>query len=370
MLLRPWPIVDVREPTRLVPDLARLSDADSTGAESLVVMMERALVAETPEQVGEALLQAVVQGYGFRRAIALSGTTRLRVLAADAGEAGDARLGASVVVDRAQELQTAQLVPALREKDEPFLSRLLAAGVPVLVVPMAAEGRALGALVVQVPAKLHGVRLHAVTTQLERASRDASLLLHGLNRRSQLQRLAATDDLTMIANRRSFGAALERELARSARSGEPVSLAILDIDHFKQVNDLHGHLAGDEALRNVAASLTVACREFDTPARYGGEEFAVILPDCSEELCVAVAERFRTAVSAAPAVRPLTASAGVATFPTHAGSSEQLLHAADEALLLAKQGGRNQTRMGVVQGTGQGRAYGVRTRRPAAPPTP
>ena len=105
----------------------------------------------------------------------------------------------------------------------------------------------------------------------------------------QVQRLAATDGLTKIANRRTFETTLEREVARAARSAEHLSLVLLDIDHFKRLNDAHGHQAGDEVLRNVAAALSCACRDFDTAARYGGEEFAVVLPGCARP-----ARRWRT----------------------------------------------------------------------------
>jgi diguanylate cyclase (GGDEF)-like protein len=126
---------------------------------------------------------------------------------------------------------------------------------------------------------------------------------------------AATDGLTKIANRRTFEATLEREVARATRSAEHVSLVMVDIDHFKSLNDTHGHQAGDEVLRNVAAALAIECRDFDTPARYGGEEFAIVLPGCGPDEALKIAERLRHAVSAAPSIVPITASAGVATFP-------------------------------------------------------
>jgi diguanylate cyclase (GGDEF)-like protein len=194
-----------------------------------------------------------------------------------------------------------------------------------------------------VPVTLTGRRSARVVAQVERAAASGGSALARAVRTGQLERLAATDHLTMIANRRSFTASLERELARSVRSGKPVSLVMLDLDDFKLVNDVYGHPAGDEALRNVAAALSIACRDLDTPARYGGEEFTVILPDCDEQGCLAIAERLRAAVAAAPAARPLTASAGVATFPAHAEDGEQLVEAADAALLLAKRAGRNRT---------------------------
>lgn len=158
-----------------------------------------------------------------------------------------------------------------------------------------------------------------------------------------MQRLAATDGLTKIANRRTFEAALDREVARATRSAERVSLVMVDIDNFKLLNDTHGHQAGDEVLRNVAAALSCECRDFDTAARYGGEEFAVILPGCGPEEAFDIAERLRVAVSLAPSVVPITASAGVSTYPAHAQDADTLVRAADEALYASKHAGRNRT---------------------------
>jgi diguanylate cyclase (GGDEF)-like protein len=183
----------------------------------------------------------------------------------------------------------------------------------------------------------------SVVATVERAASCVARSLRTLWRVEHLERLAATDDLTMIANRRSFDFSLERELARSARSDEPVSLVILDLDGFKGVNDRYGHPAGDEALRNVAAALSIVCRDLDTPARYGGEEFAVILPGCDHLQSMDIAERLRAAIARAPAVTPLTASAGVATFPDHAADAESLVQVADDALLVSKRSGRNRT---------------------------
>ncbi|MGZ6825817.1 MAG: diguanylate cyclase, partial [Mycobacteriales bacterium] len=95
--------------------------------------------------------------------------------------------------------------------------------------------------------------------------------------------------------------------------------------------------------RNVAAALAITCREFDTAARYGGEEFAVVLPSCGPEEGLLIADRLRQAVAAAPAVSAMTASAGVATFPDHAGDAEGLVLAADAALLQSKRSGRDRT---------------------------
>ena len=112
--------------------------------------------------------------------------------------------------------------------------------------------------------------------------------------------LSLKDPLTGLANRRHFRAVLEREIDRVTRSGEAALLLMLDIDHFKKVNDVHGHLAGDIVLQSVARTLNACVRPMDTVARYGGEEFAVVLPACQAGFGRVVAERIRRAVANTP----------------------------------------------------------------------
>ena len=162
----------------------------------------------------------------------------------------------------------------------------------------------------------------------------------------QAEHLATTDGLTGLLNRRTFNAQLLGRLREAQRYGRPLSLLLLDIDHFKKVNDSHGHPAGDAVLRSVAAMLAHQARETDIVARYGGEEMALILPETDGWGAHAIAERIRKAVGAAPhatdqgALR-ITLSAGLATWPGSGDGAEQLVDAADKALYRAKQGGRN-----------------------------
>jgi diguanylate cyclase (GGDEF)-like protein len=167
--------------------------------------------------------------------------------------------------------------------------------------------------------------------------------------------MAATDGLTSVANRRTFEAALEVELSRAARGGTSVSLVMLDIDHFKSLNDTHGHQVGDEVLRGVAAVLTQQSRAFDTPARYGGEEFAVVMPGCDVADAQRGAERLRRAIEAMDTVAKVTVSAGVATFPVHAADAEALVQMADGAMYQSKRAGRNTTSVAqsLVEGADQ-----------------
>ena len=341
----------MQEPNRPSSAMPRLSADDDAGPRNselnaLLDLTEQLLRAADAAAVATALLSSVVTTHGFARGTVLVATEHQQsVLAAHALTTDAVRPGRSAAVDRAFDEQAIQVVGRLCDKQEPWLTQLLPPGARIVVLPMLSGERRVGSLVLELPLTFRGRRSRHVLRQVERAAANAAFALSRVQRLRQLKRLAATDDLTMIANRRSFTAALEREIARSMRSGEPLSLVLLDIDHFKKINDVHGHPAGDEALRNVAAALSIACRDLDTPARYGGEEFAVILPDCGVDRSVEVADRLRQAVAAAPASTSLTASAGVATFPTHAGDSEQLIQAADHALLSAKRSGRNRTVM-------------------------
>jgi diguanylate cyclase len=160
--------------------------------------------------------------------------------------------------------------------------------------------------------------------------------------------LSSRDALTGLANRRHFESVLARELDRVARVGEPALLLLLDIDHFKRVNDTHGHVAGDRVLQAVADALMHCVRPMDTVARIGGEEFAVALPNCPPAFGPMVAERMRARIEgqsiAIGLLEPIhvTVSLGGAFAPQWVRSSLKLwLERADKQLYRAKQGGRN-----------------------------
>ena len=160
--------------------------------------------------------------------------------------------------------------------------------------------------------------------------------------------LSLKDPLTGLANRRHFRAVLEREIDRVTRSGEAALLLMLDIDHFKKVNDTHGHLAGDIVLQSVARTLSQCVRPMDTLARYGGEEFAVVLPACQAGFGAVVAERIRRAVANTPIrISPsvelnVTVSIGGAFAMQWIRSTTALwTERADQQLYMAKAAGRN-----------------------------
>jgi len=166
-----------------------------------------------------------------------------------------------------------------------------------------------------------------------------------------LYRRSIVDDLTKVSSRGHFDAHLNQEISRIRRyGGRGIALLMLDLDHFKQVNDTHGHLAGDAVLKNAAAVLREGVRTVDMVARYGGEEFAVILIEIDRPFALEVAERLRQMVAASAvsfngAQLKITVSLGVACFPDDAEDKQKLIEAADSALYGAKAAGRNQVRM-------------------------
>jgi diguanylate cyclase len=162
--------------------------------------------------------------------------------------------------------------------------------------------------------------------------------------------VSSRDALTGLANRRQFEVAIAREIDRVARSGEPALLLVLDIDHFKKINDNYGHAAGDLVIQSVASALQECVRPMDTVARVGGEEFAIILPNCPPAFGQAVAERIRKKIEAQTValiggqVLNVTVSAGGAFAPQWVRSSAALWsERADQQLYRAKREGRNRT---------------------------
>ncbi|MBV9852035.1 MAG: sensor domain-containing diguanylate cyclase [Armatimonadetes bacterium] len=195
---------------------------------------------------------------------------------------------------------------------------------------------------------------------LLREVRTQQAALEEVNRR--LQALATTDGLTGLHNHRAFQEALRQQCAQAARSGQPLSLVMLDVDEFKGYNDDFGHPAGDVVLRRIAAILRRNVRQGDQVARYGGEEFAVVLPGADASQAFALAERLRCKIAAATwPLRPLTASFGVATRARATPGPGRLIQGpgrliqeADEALYRAKQGGRNQVRHAQIPHSSEG----------------
>jgi diguanylate cyclase (GGDEF)-like protein len=183
--------------------------------------------------------------------------------------------------------------------------------------------------------------LQKVTAQLEQKTRALEEANTHLGRAIEtLHRISTQDGLTQVSNRRHFDDTLVLEWRRAARNGMPLSLLILDIDHFKLFNDEHGHQTGDDVLRRVAQVLRDSIhRAADVVARYGGEEFVVLLPETDAAHARDVAEALRNSIEL---LGTITASVGVATeIPSRDGTAESLVKRADEALYEAKRLGRN-----------------------------
>ncbi len=156
---------------------------------------------------------------------------------------------------------------------------------------------------------------------------------------TELAELSVTDELTGLANRRRLDRKLEDEVARSGRTGQIFAVLMIDLDHFKQVNDRHGHQAGDEVLVKCGKALKASARSTDFVARFGGEEFCMLLPDTPPRGGRRAGERAREAVEKLPAPVPTT-SVGVAYWEPRI-SGEEIIRRADEALYRAKESGRN-----------------------------
>ncbi len=166
-----------------------------------------------------------------------------------------------------------------------------------------------------------------------------------------LREQATRDSLTRLWNRHAIWEILTRELARSQREGVPLGLVLGDLDHFKQVNDTFGHMAGDEVLREISIRLNTSIRSYDAAGRYGGEEFLIVLPGCDDESASQTADRIRATIGTEPILLEegghsikVTASFGATSLPKGTlATPENLIRIADTALYSAKEAGRNRT---------------------------
>jgi diguanylate cyclase (GGDEF)-like protein len=189
----------------------------------------------------------------------------------------------------------------------------------------------------------------AAREEVEKVNRELSARLEEIQLlQVQLQEQAIRDPLTTCYNRRFLIENLEREFSRALREGYPISIIMLDIDHFKNVNDAFGHAAGDEVLRAVGQMMLHYNRQSDIVARYGGEEFILMLPNVPLQTAISRAEELREMILSSQHIvgentLQVTASMGVAGFPDHGRVYEEVIRAADKALYVAKNSGRNRT---------------------------
>ena len=221
-------------------------------------------------------------------------------------------------------------------------------GVPQMAVPICAQQAVVGVLRVGGNASppaggftRDDLRLLEILSSLASLAMDNCALFH------QVQQTALRDHLTGLLTHRAFQDQLEQSVLEASRYNQPLSIILVDVDHFKSINDTHGHQAGDLVLQGLAHVMDQGVRPVDIIARYGGEEFAVLLLQTTHRAATSVAEQIRRALAeqvfevSGKTIR-ITASFGVATFPEDATSGQQLFRQADQRLYKAKSSGRNQ----------------------------
>jgi diguanylate cyclase (GGDEF)-like protein len=208
--------------------------------------------------------------------------------------------------------------------------------------PLLVGGEVIGSVLATHPRALSD----ADAQTIKQSVTQAAPVLANLRNLAIAELRAATDALTGLPNNRNVANTVKRMVAQASRTVSPLAALALDLDHFKQINDSHGHSSGDEVLAAVGSTLTTSSRESDFVGRAGGEEFLILLPETGLEAAQQVAEKIRLAIAAItiPSIeRPITASIGVAILPDHAGDATSLLRRADRALYTAKKNGRNRT---------------------------
>jgi len=217
-----------------------------------------------------------------------------------------------------------------------------------LCLPLVTQGDVIGCLTVTGPGLTDGA--DDQRAWIGQLAEQLGLALSNVRLRVTLRQQSIVDPLTQLYNRRYMDEVIKRELARASRSGTPVSVLVLDLDHFKRINDTYGHEAGDAVLRKVAQTLRDNIRSCDVACRMGGEEMVVLLPECGVENAQKRADALRVAIAAAEVLHDgqrivATASIGVASYPQHGNDMQALVNAADLALYEAKHGGRNCVRV-------------------------
>ena len=242
---------------------------------------------------------------------------------------------------------------ARTHEERPGTPALLDCGVcggrdrPSTCEPLLVGGAVIGAVLVEDTAALDGAatataRDHRIRTTVA----QAAPVLANLRNLAVAEFRANNDSLTGLPNRRATDDTLKRFVAQANRSLTPLSAVMLDLDHFKQINDRFGHASGDDVLAAVGAALTACLRESDFAGRFGGEEFLVLLPGTDPDGALLVAEKVRAAVAGIriPGIdRYITASAGIADLLAHGGTAASILREADRALYAAKAAGRDRT---------------------------
>ncbi|HEX2809343.1 MAG TPA: diguanylate cyclase, partial [Kineosporiaceae bacterium] len=337
-----------------VGTLAAAFDAMADELESTVeeLRSSQSALSHTFARFGEAL-GATHDLEGLLRTVvaaALRGSDA-EIAAAYLGDAKGLEPGAvSVPQDAGETVEVAlaglaDLADDAVRRGELVVTDLVDAAGPALAVPLRREERVIGALGVARQAgsaPFDPLAIEAVTA----LAAHAGTAVANVRAHEETARQSITDPLTGAGNFRHMTATLAKEVERANRFNRPLSLLMLDLDHFKQVNDSQGHAFGDAVLREFARRLGGCLREVDVVARYGGEEFVVVLPETASEGASAVAARIVDAIRKEPfraggSSRTVTVSVGVASFPDHGRTSSELMRSADGALYAAKHAGRD-----------------------------
>lgn len=218
-------------------------------------------------------------------------------------------------------------------------------GYQLIFAPLVIKSGPRGALVTALDKKT--VADETIFSIIQSLASQAATAMENLDLNEDMQEMVVTDSLTGLQNIRYFNSRLVSEVDMAMRHNRPVSLVILDLDDFKDINDIYGHQVGDEVLRQVGVQLGASIRKSDVAARYGGEEFALILPETDKETAIRVTEKIRERINRMSIRRypeiKVRFSAGVAAVPHNATESEDLVKAADEASYKAKRMGKNRT---------------------------
>ena len=318
--------------------------------EALAQLARHLEALQQPQEIAERVLADVQGAFAYERSLLIE-------MQHDA-----ATFLAARDVDAAREIAW----PLSRDQlngDSPVLSRVLADGTTALVrggdrqtdvvlasfgerknlvvVPLRADGHSTGVLIVE-HALRRGSRVERrVVSMLERFASHVALALGKARLLQEIATLATIDALTGLPNRRLLDEALGRLCAEALRTGAPLGVLMIDIDHFKAHNDTHGHQSGDVVLRHVGEALRGHARAMDVATRFGGEEFCVVMPGADLVTAAGAAERLRLAIAAMPMEHPVTASIGVACAAVHGRTPAELTRSADVALYEAKRRGRN-----------------------------
>jgi len=317
----------------------RQSRAQLAGLVELDLELSR---TRDPDVVGAALARYATHQLGFRSAgvVIRSGTRWQHTLAIGGEVRGASHCDAPAGLDSDAVLTSRD--PALnRSLDaDDSLAALLPGAANVVLVPLVADDECVGLAAAEWGESRRHIPTLVVSALAQAAVHAAASVRYGAMV-EEIERQATRDPLTGLANRRVFEDSLPRELARARRAEAALSLVVLDIDHFKDVNDEHGHQVGDAVLREVGAALENNTKGFDVVARVGGDEFAVLLPGCLAGDAPIVAERLRRRAETEVHGRPVTLSAGYATLADHMVVGDDLVADADAGLYVAKRAGRS-----------------------------